>query len=182
MEWLMDYVHTVYGRNADGDGFVCNNCEDTATVICYGKRDHYVCDACYQMCDEYSTQNCYKIKDGLIGGELPGSSTVTLEQPYADMDLNNVTQAIADTWHNGDWTTAALGKLMFRIVRINDQSLQKSAEARRILYSDIKNVLSWIPIGTNDAFAVCVCCDPRNAHFKKTFIYHFESENIIWNL
>jgi len=182
MNWISDHVRAVYARNADGDGFLCNLCGDSAAAICFGKDDHYVCDPCYQIYNDYSTQNCYKISKGLVCGELPGSPDCTLVPPFSDMDADNITQVVTDTWHNGSWETAALGKLLFRIIQINGQPLQESVHARRILYNKIQNVLAWIPFWKDNAFAVCVCCDTTNPYFGKNFIYQFETENVIWNL
>jgi hypothetical protein len=180
-EWeqLNEQLQKIYNRNAEGDFFVCNVCESEASVICYGMQDHYVCEVCYQENDEYGMHNCYKIKNGLLTAMLPGRfDAVCL--PY-DFNRNDAENAIVKTWHAGNWSTAFLGKLLFRILKINGNSIDLPS-SQKILFQEIGNVLSWIPMFANDDYAVCYCCNPTSKYFGMYFFYLFEREEIVSTL
>lgn len=180
MNWLLPHIQRVYARNAEGDGYYCNVCNLAATIIRVDVPDHYVCETCYQIEDAYGLHNCYNTWSGLLTGELPGAVPATIQFPTGEVDQEAVYSAVVGTWHAGNAHTASLGKLLFRIARINGEEVAHSATARDILYHHIGNVLTWIPHWKDGMFSVCMCCNPTSRYFGKTFVYHFATENVIW--
>jgi len=186
MDWLTNHIAKVYARNVDTDGYRCNLCDECAYAMRVDIPDHYVCEVCYQLGDDYGLQNSYPItKSGLLIGEIPGIPPPFLSMPYErhgvrQWDMEAIKKAVIGTWHSSRQDAADIGKLYMRIRSVNGESVASSMTARDILFNRITNVLNWIPLLYDGRFAVCCCCNPKSKYFGKTFVYAFETENIIW--
>ena len=186
MQWLNDHVARVYARNVDTDGYRCNSCDEIAYAMRLDIPDHYVCEACYQLGDEYGLHNSYPIrKKGLLIGEIPGITPTYLAMPFekqgmGHIDMETVKRAVIGTWHACRPDAADIGKLYMRIACVNGESIVTSVVARDILFNRILNVLNWIPLLFDSRFAICCCWNPKSQYFGKTFVYAFDTENVIW--